>query len=159
MQVLLDGKDIRELPLGWLRQQMGLVAQEPVLFGSTIADNIRQGREGASQADVEAAAEAASVHGFITTLPLGYDTRVRGLCPWLPILGPPFSQQWLLDTTPVNAPGRRYLRAPDGGDATPPCAEDSGGADAWTARCAASRFWVAEVSTPRQLAATRALLL
>ena len=57
---------------------MGLVAQEPVLFGSTIADNIRQGREGASQADVEAAAEAASAHGFITALPLAYDTSVRG---------------------------------------------------------------------------------
>lgn len=78
VQVLLDGTDIRELPLGWLRQQMGLVAQEPVLFGSTIADNIRQGREGASQADIEAAAEAASAHGFITALPLAYDTRVRG---------------------------------------------------------------------------------
>ena len=99
VQVLLDGKDIRELPLGWLRQQMGLVAQEPVLFGNTIADNIRQGREGASQADVEAAAEAASAHGFITALPLGYDTRVRGFCSWLPTLGPP---QWLLVS--LNAP-------------------------------------------------------
>eukprot|EP00891_Asterochloris_glomerata_P005017 jgi/Astpho2/5017/Aster-05951 len=76
VQVLLDGTDIPKLPRGWLRQQMGLVAQEPVLFGSTIADNIRQGREGASQADVEAAAEAASAHGFITALPLAYDISV-----------------------------------------------------------------------------------
>ena len=120
MQVLLDGKDIRELPLGWLRQQMGLVAQEPVLFGNTIADNICQGREGASQADVEAAAEAASAHGFILTLPLGYDTRVRCPCSWLPILGSSSSQMWLLPKIPLNASGGDVLRGPDGGDATQP---------------------------------------
>src|SRR5205085_5978538 len=60
----------------WLRRRIGTVAQEPILFSTTIAENIRYGREGATQAEVEAAARAANAHGFITQFPQGYDTLV-----------------------------------------------------------------------------------
>ena len=52
--VRLDGVDLRSLNLRWLRQQMGLVSQEPALFGTTLRENLLYGREGASDADVEA---------------------------------------------------------------------------------------------------------
>ena len=72
--VLLDGRDLRLLNLAWLRAQMGLVSQEPALFSTSIGDNIAYGREGASQADIEAAAAAANAAEFIGRLPLGYGT-------------------------------------------------------------------------------------
>jgi ATP-binding cassette subfamily B (MDR/TAP) protein 1 len=74
--VLLDGVDIRRLNLRWLRAQMGLVSQEPTLFATTIRDNILYGKQGASQAEVEAAAKLANAHAFIAALPQGYDTYV-----------------------------------------------------------------------------------
>jgi ABC transporter fused permease/ATP-binding protein len=75
-RILLDGKDLRELDPEWLRQQIGVVAQEPLLFSSSIADNIRYGKAGATAAEVEAAAKAANAHDFITRFPEGYDTLV-----------------------------------------------------------------------------------
>jgi ATP-binding cassette subfamily B (MDR/TAP) protein 1 len=84
-QVLLDGHDIQTLDLKWLRQQMALVSQEPVLFGTTIFANIAHGligskfsnATGAEKKDlVESAAKMANAHAFISALPEGYDTNV-----------------------------------------------------------------------------------
>jgi len=72
--IRFDGIDITQLDPVRLRQHIGLVAQEPVIFGASVADNIRYGRPEASDAEVRAAAEAAAAHGFIQTLPQGYDT-------------------------------------------------------------------------------------
>ena len=74
--VRLDGADLRELEPAWLRSQIGVVAQEPLLFSRSIAANIRYGRDGASEAEVEAAARAANVHDFVAALPEGYATEV-----------------------------------------------------------------------------------
>lgn len=71
LQVLLDGTDIRGVPLSWLRSQVGLVSQEPVLFATTIGLNISFGRPGSSQQQIEEAAKAANAHNFITSLPRG----------------------------------------------------------------------------------------
>ena len=75
-RVLLDGVDIRTLDTRWLREQIGAVAQEPVLFATSIAENIRYGRPGASLAEVEAAAKAANADGFVRAFPEAYDTLV-----------------------------------------------------------------------------------
>lgn len=75
-EVLLDGHKIRRLHLKWLRSQMGLVNQEPVLFATSITENILFGKEGASMDDVISAAKAANAHDFITKLPDGYETQV-----------------------------------------------------------------------------------
>lgn len=79
--VRLDGQDLRDLPLDWLRGQIAVVSQEPVLFSGTIRENIRYGREGASDAEIESAARSAFAAKFIEELPEGYDTRVgeRGI--------------------------------------------------------------------------------
>jgi ATP-binding cassette subfamily B protein len=74
--VTLDGRDVRELDPSWLREQVGTVAQEPVLFAASIADNIRYGRPTATQAEVEAAARAANAHTFVEAFPEGYATLV-----------------------------------------------------------------------------------
>lgn len=75
-EVFLDGYKIRKLQLKWLRSQMGLVNQEPVLFATSIRENILFGKEGASMDDVISAAKAANAHDFITKLPEGYETQV-----------------------------------------------------------------------------------
>jgi ATP-binding cassette subfamily B protein len=75
-RILLDGKDLKELDPEWLRLQIGVVAQEPLLFSSSISDNIRYGKAGASPAEVEAAARAANAHDFIIRFPEGYNTLV-----------------------------------------------------------------------------------
>lgn len=74
--ILLDGVDIKELQLKWLRSQMGLVSQEPILFATTIKDNIQFGKENASMEEIIRAAEAANAHNFIEQLPKKYDTLV-----------------------------------------------------------------------------------
>ena len=75
--ILLDGVDIKEFRLSWLRQQMGLVGQEPILFNESIRANIAYGKEGgATEAEIIAAAEAANAQEFISSLPNGYDTNV-----------------------------------------------------------------------------------
>jgi ATP-binding cassette subfamily B protein len=70
-----------ELEPEWLRRQVGVVAQEPLLFSTSIADNIRYGRPEASDAEVEAAAKMANAHGFIEKFPEKYATLVgeRGI--------------------------------------------------------------------------------
>jgi ATP-binding cassette subfamily B protein len=80
-RLLLDGHPYAELEPEWLRRQVGVVAQEPLLFSTSIADNIRYGRPGASLDEVEAAARAANAHTFISAFPEGYLTLVgeRGI--------------------------------------------------------------------------------
>ncbi|XP_039146012.1 ABC transporter B family member 19 [Dioscorea cayenensis subsp. rotundata] len=75
-QVLLDNVDIRTLQLKWLRDQIGLVNQEPALFATTILENILYGKPDATMAEVENAASAANAHSFIALLPNGYNTQV-----------------------------------------------------------------------------------
>ncbi|HEY0916273.1 MAG TPA: ABC transporter ATP-binding protein [Solimonas sp.] len=79
--ILIDGTDLREVTLESMHLQIGLIPQDPGLFHRTVADNIRYGRPGASQADVEAAAQRAEAHGFITALEGGYSAMVgeRGI--------------------------------------------------------------------------------
>ncbi|CAF2683059.1 unnamed protein product [Rotaria sp. Silwood2] len=73
---LLDGIDIRQLNLHWVRSQIGLVSQEPILFDLTIAENITYGLENVPMEDIVNAARAANIHQFIQQLPQGYETRV-----------------------------------------------------------------------------------
>jgi len=75
-QVLLDNVDIKTLQLKWLRDQIGLVNQEPALFATTILENILYGKPDATMAEVEAAATSANAHSFIALLPNGYNTHV-----------------------------------------------------------------------------------
>ncbi|KAK3445779.1 hypothetical protein EUGRSUZ_A01005 [Eucalyptus grandis] len=75
--ITLDGVDIKALQLKWLRQQMGLVGQEPVLFNETIRANIAYGKDGdATEQEILAASELANAHKFISGLQQGYDTMV-----------------------------------------------------------------------------------
>jgi ATP-binding cassette subfamily B protein len=74
--ILLDGVDTRQMTREDLRSRFGMVLQDAWLFGGTIRENIAYGREGATEAEIAAAAEAAHVHHFVRTLPEGYDTRL-----------------------------------------------------------------------------------
>ncbi len=74
--IRIDGRDVRDVTVTSLREQIGLVAQEATLFGGSIRDNIRYGRLEATDAEVEAAAAAANAHDFISALEHGYDTIV-----------------------------------------------------------------------------------
>jgi len=74
--VLVDGHDLRTLTVASVRDNVGLLLQETMLPDATVRDVIAYGREGATDADVEAAARAADAHAFIAALPDGYDTRV-----------------------------------------------------------------------------------
>jgi ATP-binding cassette subfamily B protein len=80
-QIFLDGVDLRDYKLAELRNQFAIVMQEPVLFSTSIAENIAYGRPGASFQDIVTAAKVANAHDFIVALPDGYDTLVgeRGL--------------------------------------------------------------------------------
>lgn len=80
-KILLDGVDLREYRLADLRNQFAVVLQEPVLFSTTIAENIAYACPGATEHEIIQAAEAAGAHGFIQDLPQGYDTQVgeRGM--------------------------------------------------------------------------------
>jgi ATP-binding cassette subfamily B protein len=75
-RILFDGVDVRELDLEWLRDRIGVVAQEPILFSTSVEENIRYGREGASEDEIEDASRAANAHDFVTALPDGYQTQV-----------------------------------------------------------------------------------
>ncbi|KAK3257511.1 hypothetical protein CYMTET_33405 [Cymbomonas tetramitiformis] len=75
-KVLLDGVDLQVLNLQWLRAQIGLVAQEPVLFAASILENVQYGKVGATQAEVEEAAKMANAHEFVSKFPDGYETQV-----------------------------------------------------------------------------------
>jgi ATP-binding cassette, subfamily B, bacterial len=74
-QVLLDGRDLRDYRIADLRRQFSVVLQEPVLFAASIAENIAYGKPDATDAEIMAAAHAASSHEFISNLPEGYETR------------------------------------------------------------------------------------
>jgi ATP-binding cassette subfamily B protein len=74
--IRLDGRDLRDLDPAWLRRQIGTVAQEPLLFSTSILDNIRYGRPGATRQEIEAAARTANADSFIRTFPESYDTLV-----------------------------------------------------------------------------------
>lgn len=73
-ELLVDGIDIRRYDLHQYRGQFGIVLQEPLLFNTTVAENIRYGRPSATRQDIEEAARVAEIHSFITTLPDRYDT-------------------------------------------------------------------------------------
>jgi len=79
--ILIDGQDIADVQQATLRAAIGIVPQDMVLFNETIGYNIGYGRDGATQAEIEAAARGAAIDRFIATQPLGYQTRVgeRGL--------------------------------------------------------------------------------
>lgn len=74
--IKIDGIDIRDVTIESLRNQIGIVLQETMLFGSTIRENITFGRPEATQEEIEAAAKAAAAHDFIVRFPKGYDTPV-----------------------------------------------------------------------------------
>jgi ATP-binding cassette subfamily B protein len=80
-RILIDGQDIRQVTQASVRQAIGIVPQDTVLFNDTVAYNIAYGQPGANQAQVEEAARAAHIHDFISATPKGYDTMVgeRGL--------------------------------------------------------------------------------
>jgi ATP-binding cassette subfamily B protein len=75
-RITVDGVDTRKMTRDGLRRLFGMVLQDAWLFGGTIRENIAYGREGASEEDIRAAAEAAHVDHFVRTLPEGYDTRL-----------------------------------------------------------------------------------
>uniref|UniRef100_A0A8C4KQF8 Bile salt export pump n=1 Tax=Dromaius novaehollandiae TaxID=8790 RepID=A0A8C4KQF8_DRONO len=74
--ITLDGHDIRSLNIQWLRSQIGIVEQEPVLFATTIAENIRYGRDEATMEEIIKAAKEANAYDFIMDLPQQFDTHV-----------------------------------------------------------------------------------
>ncbi|MGG6241810.1 ABC transporter ATP-binding protein [Nodosilinea sp. AN01ver1] len=74
--VKIDGIDVRRVTQASLRRQIGIVLQDNLLFGGTVAENIAFGAPHASHADIEAAAQTANAHDFITSLPQGYSTRL-----------------------------------------------------------------------------------
>ena len=80
-EILIDGKNLRDLDLNWYRDQIGFVQQEPLMFRDTIFNNIAYGKPGAHVEEVFRAADIANAHGFITRLPDGYDTLLgeRGI--------------------------------------------------------------------------------
>lgn len=67
--MLIDGTDVRSLSVQWLRAQIGIVGQEPVLFNTSVRENIRYGREDATDEEITAAAKQANAHDFIMYLP------------------------------------------------------------------------------------------
>jgi ATP-binding cassette subfamily B protein len=75
-RILLDGRDVRNIRLKFLRDQISVVLQEPLLFSGSIRDNIRYGNLDASMDDIVAAAQAANAHDFIVDLPEQYDTTI-----------------------------------------------------------------------------------
>lgn len=75
-RLLVDGRDVADIPLAELRTQVGVVFQDPALFSGTVRENIGYGRPEASEDEIEAAARRAHAHGFIIGLPGGYDATI-----------------------------------------------------------------------------------
>ncbi|KAH7536918.1 hypothetical protein FEM48_Zijuj03G0037300 [Ziziphus jujuba var. spinosa] len=75
-EILIDGVNLKEFQLKWIRQKIGLVSQEPALFTCSIRDNIAYGKDGATAEEIRAAAELANAANFIDKLPQGADTMV-----------------------------------------------------------------------------------
>jgi ABC-type multidrug transport system fused ATPase/permease subunit len=78
-RIVVDGVDVRTVELDSYRRQVGYVLQDPQLFNTSLLENVRYGRPGASEAEVEAACRAANVHDWALTLPEGYATRIGEL--------------------------------------------------------------------------------
>ncbi|KAL2336383.1 hypothetical protein Fmac_010829 [Flemingia macrophylla] len=74
--ITLDGHDLRTLHVKWLRDQIGMVGQEPILFATSILENVMMGKDNATKEEAIAACVAADAHSFIYNLPLSYDTQV-----------------------------------------------------------------------------------
>lgn len=74
--VQLDGVNLKDINVKHLRSSIGYVGQEPTLFATTIAGNIKYGNPSASQEEIEAAARKANAHDFIVSFPDGYNTQV-----------------------------------------------------------------------------------
>ncbi|CAN6242649.1 unnamed protein product [Urochloa humidicola] len=74
--ITLDGQDLASLNLRWLRSQIGLVGQEPILFATSIIENVMMGKENATRQEAIAACTKANAHTFVLGLPDGYDTQV-----------------------------------------------------------------------------------
>merc|ERR1711964_154066 len=74
--ITLDGTDLKDLNVQWLRSQIGLVSQEPQLSSTSIFENIAYGKDNASKEEVEQAAKDANAHEFIMSFPEGYETDV-----------------------------------------------------------------------------------
>ena len=79
-QILLDGNDIKDLDLKWLRQQIGLVNQEPALFATSIRENILYGKDDATLDEITRAAKLSEAITFINNLPERFDTQVIQFC-------------------------------------------------------------------------------
>ncbi|XP_054846913.1 ATP-binding cassette sub-family B member 5 [Eublepharis macularius] len=75
-EITIDGRDIRTLNIKWMRENIGIVSQEPILFATTIAGNIRYGREDVTDAEIEQAAKEANAYDFISKLPDKFNTMV-----------------------------------------------------------------------------------
>lgn len=75
-EVTLDNNNLKQLDLNWLRKNIGVVGQEPILFGASIAENIRYGNMEATMEDIETAAKTANAHTFINILPQKYETLI-----------------------------------------------------------------------------------
>ncbi|HCT34800.1 MAG TPA: ABC transporter, partial [Sulfitobacter sp.] len=73
-RITLDGVDLRDVSRAAFRRSVALVPQDPVIFAASARENIRFGRPDATDAEIDAAAEAAAAHGFISALPDGYDS-------------------------------------------------------------------------------------
>ncbi|MCI33993.1 ABC transporter B family member 9-like, partial [Trifolium medium] len=73
-EVLIDGVNLKNLQLRWIREQIGLVSQEPILFTTTIRENIAYGKEGATDEEITRAITLANAKKFIDKLPQGLDT-------------------------------------------------------------------------------------
>ena len=75
--VLVDSKSLKDLNLNWFRSQVGVVNQEPILFGTTIKENIRFGKDNVSEEEIITAAKNANAHDFIMNLPQVTETRLK----------------------------------------------------------------------------------
>lgn len=80
MQVFVDGHDLRSLNVRHLREMIGVVSQEPILFATTITENIRYGRTDVTQEEIEQAAMEANAYDFIMKLP-DVGQHLQFLCP------------------------------------------------------------------------------
>ena len=76
IKVMIDGRNVEELDSSWLHQNVGVVTQEPIMFSTTIRENIRLTKSQATQEELEAVSITANAHSFITAFPDGYDTYV-----------------------------------------------------------------------------------
>jgi ABC-type multidrug transport system fused ATPase/permease subunit len=83
ISLLPSGVDIRTLDPQWLRRNIGVVSQEPILFATSIHENIRYAKPDATDAEVQSAAHVANAHGFISSFPQGYQTLVSSMARFL----------------------------------------------------------------------------